>query len=214
MTTSRLRVVLISDTHALHDEVRVPDGDLLIHAGDFSNIGALEDVIAFNEFLGRLPHPHKVVIAGNHDFCFERIPERARPLITAAHYLQDEEVTVAGLRIWGSPWQPEFMNWAFNLPRGEPLRQKWAQIPRGIDVLVTHGPPLGHGDLVAHRDERVGCADLLEAVQRVRPRLHVFGHIHEGYGITQDAHTVFANASCCTLDYEPTNSPLVFDLTR
>lgn len=206
-----LRAVLISDTHTLHDQIKLPEGDLLLHAGDFTNMGELEDVARFNEFLGRQPHAHKVVIAGNHDWSFAMDPARARSLITHAAYLEDSEVSAAGLRIWGSPWQPEFMDWAFNLPRGPLLRQKWDLIPDGIDILITHGPPLGHGD-VTFRGEHVGCHDLLEAVRRVRPRLHLFGHIHEGYGVTRDAHTTYVNASTCTLSYQPSNAPIVVDL--
>lgn len=206
-----LRAVLISDTHTLHDQIKLPEGDLLLHAGDFTNMGELEDVARFNEFLGRQPHAHKVVIAGNHDWSFAMDPARARSLITHATYLEDSEVSAAGLRIWGSPWQPEFMDWAFNLPRGPLLRQKWDLIPDGIDILITHGPPLGHGD-VTFRGEHVGCRDLLEAVRRVRPRLHLFGHIHEGYGVTRDAYTTYVNASTCTLSYQPSNAPIVVDL--
>jgi predicted phosphohydrolase len=168
-------------------------------------------VARFNDFLGRQPHPHKVVIAGNHDWAFALTPRRARALITHATYLEDAEATVAGLRIWGSPWQPEFMDWAFNLPPGEPLRQKWDLIPDGVDVLITHGPPRGHGDALPN-GARVGCPELLAAVRRVRPRLHVFGHIHEGYGVTRDEHTTYVNASTCTLSYAPTNAPVVIDL--
>jgi hypothetical protein len=151
-----------------------------------------------------------VVIAGNHDFAFERTPE-ARTWISRATYLQDEEVTVAGLRIWGSPWQPRFFDWAFNLDRGEPLRQVWSQIPAGIDVLVTHGPPRGILDRTA-RGEPVGCDDLLAAVGRVRPRLHVFGHIHEAYGKVARDGVTFVNASSCDLGYAPVQAPIVVDL--
>jgi predicted phosphodiesterase len=212
MTTARVvRIVAMSDTHTMHDAVPVPDGDVFIHAGDFTDMGSLEDVRAFDAFLARLRHRHKIVIAGNHDFCFERAPERARPLIAHATYLEDEALDVAGLRFYGSPWQPWFNDWAFNLSRGEPLRRRWALIPPGIDVLITHGPPRGHGDLTAH-GEMVGCDDLLARVHEVRPRLHVFGHIHEGYGVTRDEHTTYFNASTCTVRYEPVNGPLVFEL--
>ena len=108
--------------------------------------------------------------------------------------------------------EPAFNDWAFNLPRGEPLREKWALIPAGTDVLVTHGPPRGHGDRVAFGGEHVGCEDLLSAVERLAPRLHVFGHIHEGAGVTRNAATTFVNAASCDLFYEPTQPPILFDL--
>lgn len=205
--TRPLKIVCISDTHNKHKQIEVPEGDILIHAGDLSSRGRLEAIEAFNEYLGILPHTHKVIIAGNHDFGFEREPEAARELITNAVYLEDEEVTVEGVRIYGSPWQPWFHNWAFNLRRGEEIRRKWEMIPEGIDILVTHGPPLGHGDQVFH-GERVGCHDLLKAIEQIKPRYHVFGHIHEGYGITSNGDTTFVNASVCNLQYQPIQDPI------
>ncbi|MBA3534089.1 MAG: metallophosphatase domain-containing protein [Ardenticatenales bacterium] len=205
-----LTIVALSDTHSLHGQLAIPDGDILLHAGDITRQGDIADVVEFNAFLGTLPHRHKVVIAGNHDFCFERLPNRCRQLLTNAIYLEDESVTLEGIKIYGSPWQPWFHDWAFNLARGEPLRRKWALIPPDTDILITHGPPLGHGDRTT-LNEVVGCADLLEAVQRLRPRYHLFGHIHEAYGVTRNEHTTFINASSCTFKYTATNPPIVFD---
>lgn len=206
-----MRIVCLSDTHGFHDGLEVPAGDLLLHAGDATKHGSLEEIAAFNAFLGSLPHRHKVVVAGNHDFAFEREATLARELITHASYLQDEEVEIEGLRVWGSPWQPWFYDWAFNLQRGDEIRAKWDLVPAGIDVLVTHGPPLGHGDRT-HDGRDVGCADLLDAIRRVRPQLHVFGHIHEGHGRTREGETLCVNASICTVGYRPTNPPIVVDL--
>jgi Icc-related predicted phosphoesterase len=205
-----ITIVAISDTHARHQELEVPAGDILVHAGDVTNMGELEDVTAFNSWLGSLPHTHKIVIAGNHDFCFERSREASEPLLTNCTYLHDSATTVMGIRFWGSPWQPWFFNWAFNLERGEEIRRKWALIPDNTDVLITHGPPYGHGDRT-RSGELVGCRDLLEVVERIRPRLHVFGHIHEGYGVSFNDHTTLVNASNCDLSYEPVNPPVVFE---
>ncbi|HNC99840.1 MAG TPA: metallophosphoesterase, partial [Myxococcota bacterium] len=113
--------------------------------------------------------------------------------------------------IWGSPWQPRFFDWAFNLDRGEPLRRVWQKIPDGIDILVTHGPPKGILDRV-QRGGEVGCEELREALRRVRPRLHVFGHIHEAYGQLHLDGTHFVNAASCNLDYRPVNPPVVVEL--
>jgi predicted phosphohydrolase len=205
-----MRIVCISDTHSLHEALVVPEGDVLVHTGDLSRRGSEADIRALDRWLGGLPHPHKVVIAGNHDFCFERDPA-ARRWITQATYLQDEGCVIAGLRVWGSPWQPRFFDWAFNLDRGAPLRARWDQIPADIDVLLTHGPPMGIGDR-CYDGARVGCADLREAVRRVRPRLHAFGHIHEGHGRYDLDGTVFVNASTCDLEYRPVQGPIVVDL--
>jgi len=151
------------------------------------------------------------VIAGNHDWAFQRTPLRARALIRHAIYLEDEETTVAGLRIWGSPWQPWFFDWAFNLQRGPEIAAKWALIPDGIDVLITHGPPQGILDRTS-RGDAAGCADLLAAVLRVRPRLHLFGHIHEAYGSLERDGIRFVNACNCSERYRPVQPPMVVDL--
>jgi predicted phosphohydrolase len=206
-----MRIVCLSDTHNLHDRISVPEGDLLVHSGDATMRGTPQEVRAFFDWLEGLPHRHKVVVAGNHDFLFEREPALARALVHGAVYLEDSGAEIEGLRIWGSPWQPWFFDWAFNLRRGAPLREKWDLIPGGTDVLITHGPPCGVLDPV-EAGELVSCADLLEAVERVRPRLHVFGHIHEGYGRETRETTTLVNASICDRAYRPVHAPIVVDL--
>lgn len=232
-----VRFVCISDTHSKTDRIPdIPDGDVLIHAGDFTKICRRKEVKNFNDFLGTLPHRHKIVIAGNHELTFDQqlMTERnshvfmsfasafeglktnewkdIRTLLTNCTYLEDSEIQVMGFRIYGSPWQPVFCDWGFNLPRGQPLLDKWNRIPEGTDILITHGPPLGHGDL-ASNGCRAGCVELLSTVQRrVRPKYHVFGHIHEGYGVTTDGQTMFVNAAICDVHYRPCNPPIVFDL--
>uniref|UniRef100_A0A8C0SI82 Metallophosphoesterase domain containing 1 n=1 Tax=Canis lupus familiaris TaxID=9615 RepID=A0A8C0SI82_CANLF len=185
---------------------------------------------------GSLPYEYKIVIAGNHELTFDQefmadlikqdfyyFPsvsklkpenyENVQSLLTNCIYLQDSEVTVRGFRIYGSPWQPWFYGWGFNLPRGQALLEKWNLIPEGVDILITHGPPLGFLDWVPKKMQRVGCVELLNTVQRrVQPRLHVFGHIHEGYGVMADGTTTYVNASVCTVNYQPVNPPIVIDL--
>jgi Icc-related predicted phosphoesterase len=224
-----MKIVLLSDTHGLHDSIRVPHGDLLIHAGDLSSSGTDREVAAAAQWLGSLPHRHKIAIAGNHDWLFERQPTRAATLLRSAGiiYLQDSGITLGGLTIYGSPWQPEFMHWAFNVPRGQ-LAKHWKQIPTGLDILITHGPPYGILDQRVQPglrklapweaeepfvgSDHVGCVELLAAVERVKPQVHVFGHIHSGYGATQNQHTGFYNASVCDEDYEPIHEPWLIDV--
>lgn len=209
------RIICLSDTHGRHN-FSVPDGDVLVHAGDLTMMGTEKQMLEVNAWLGTLPHPHKVIIAGNHDWGFQKEPLKFRQLITNAHYLQDSEVTVAGVRIFGQPWQPFFFDWAFNLPRGTLIRQKWDMIPQGIDVLLTHGPAYGFGDWVQNgwnpNGENVGCRDLLDAIIRARPKLHVSGHIHPGHGEYAGHGTIFVNAAICDDNYAPTQEPIVIDL--
>jgi Icc-related predicted phosphoesterase len=211
-----MRLVLISDTHNRLGDVSVPNGDVIVHAGDATLRGNCGEVERFAKQMRALPHKHKVFIAGNHDLSFQDEPHRARTWLgEGIIYLQDSSVRIDGVSIYGSPWQPEFFNWAFNLPRGDAIANKWALIPNGIDVLVTHGPPADIGDMTP-RGEAVGCVDLLEAIKRTQPRVHVCGHIHEGYGVRRDAipglRTIFVNASTCDGKYRPTNAPIVIDL--
>ncbi|KAI5105476.1 metallophosphoesterase domain containing 2b [Silurus meridionalis] len=230
------RFVCVSDTHSRTDGIQMPYGDVLLHTGDFTELGLPSEVKKCNDWLGSLPYEYKVVIAGNHELTFDkdfmadlvkqdyyRFPSvsKLRPedfdnvqsLLTNCIYLQDSEVTIKGFRIYGTPWTPWFNGWGFNLPRGQSLLDKWNQIPEDIDILMTHGPPLGFRDWVPKELQRVGCVELLNTVQRrVRPKLHVYGGIHEGYGLMTDGYTTFINSSTCTVSFQPTNPPIVFDL--
>ncbi|KAL0101464.1 hypothetical protein PUN28_018947 [Cardiocondyla obscurior] len=219
--SDKLRVVCMSDTHSLTPFIKfdVPAGDVFIHAGDFTKCGSLQEVIEFNNWIGNLPHKHKIVIAGNHELSFDPtfthpfsvhtsgdhqkhtgtsilddIPTlgmskdtlaeaikttNIKDYLTNCIYLEDSEIMVNGIKIYGTPWQPEFC----------------------------------HGDLCC-TGVRAGCVELLSTVQnRVKPKYHVFGHIHEGYGISSDGKIIYINASTCDLNYLPSNPPIVFDIT-
>jgi Icc-related predicted phosphoesterase len=206
-----MKIVMISDTHGMHSMLNMPSGDVLIHAGDFSAHGTLDNARDLNEWLGTLDYKHKIIIAGNHELCFEQNPEEAQGLITNAIYLQDSSVIIDGIKFYGSPWQPRFFNWAFNLERGPELKEKWDLIDIDTDVLITHGPPYGYLDKTMG-SEHVGCGELIKAVHRIQPKLHVFGHIHCGYGIDKEGSTIMVNASSCTERYDPHNEPLVVEI--
>ena len=206
-----VKLVIISDTHGRHRGLSIPDGDILIHAGDITEHGTLSGVQEFNQWLNQLPHAHKIVIAGNHDFCFEDQAEEARALLTSATYLQDEAVEVKGLKIYGSPWTPEFFNWAFMRQRGAEMRAVWEKIPAGTDVLITHGPPSGILDYT-EAGEYAGCRELLTAVGEIAPRVHIFGHIHEGRGIEKRDGVTFINASSISANYRQLFPPFVLEV--
>lgn len=213
------RIVCLSDTHNCNSQIDVPDGDILIHAGDATITGTVEEIKRFNKWFAGLPHRHKIFIAGNHDWLFEKNNELARTLLdTKIIYLQDSQAKIDGLKIYGSPWQPRFYDWAFNLHRGYELAAKWKLIPNDIDILITHGPPNGILDLVPRQgwDENTGCEELLKRVEEIttfgRLKLHVFGHIHCGYGTEEKFGVKFVNASNCDEQYNPTQPPVVVDL--
>lgn len=206
------RICCISDTHGYHEQVEVPACDIVIHAGDCSR-GGTESATEFLDWFASLPCPHKVLVAGNHDMVFEKAPSWA--INVCRHrgitYLKDSGAEVLGLRFWGSPVTPRFFDWAFNRDRGEKIRAHWDLIPEGTDVLVTHGPAHLTRD-ANYAGARVGCVDLLDALKRVKPRLHACGHIHPGYGECEVGPTRVVNASVCNEAYKPVNKPILVEL--
>jgi Icc-related predicted phosphoesterase len=214
-----MKIVAMSDLHGTLLEI--PPCDLLLLAGDLCpvhnhRLDFQADWLAttFCRWLERLPARKIVGVAGNHDFIFER----ARGLVPTDlpwTYLQDEGITWEGLRIWGTPWQPWFHDWAFNLWEPD-LVAKWALIPAGTDILVLHAPPLGYGDAVPEGKGKVrltGSPSLLARIESILPRLAVFGHIHEGRGEWRLGPTVLANVTIVDRKYEPTYPPWECDLS-
>jgi predicted phosphohydrolase len=197
----------------LHREREVPRGDILIHAGDFSMFSRSPHAIAdFNTWLGELPHRHRIIIPGNHEYFLEADPSR-RSLLRNATVLLNEGTEIDGLRIWGSPVTPLYGG-AFGLSSAQDRRRVYARIPEDTDVLITHGPPFGILDSGPDPGLHSGCCELFDAVMRVGPKLHVFGHVHGGHGIFQTAHTTFVNAALLGIHGDLDKSPLVFQMTR
>jgi predicted phosphohydrolase len=205
-----MRIVLVSDTHGLHRQLEVPSGDLLIHAGDFTFFSKPPSIVSdFNGWLGSLPHRHKVVVPGNHEFALEE--PRNQGAIANAILLVDSGVEVEGIRIWGSPVTPLYGG-AFGMSRAADRKRHWARIPEGLDILITHGPPLGILDHGPRSERHEGCPELREAVLQSRPRVHVFGHIHAGYGTLRTPKTIFVNASLFGDSGRLDRRPIVIDL--
>lgn len=161
-----MRIVCISDTYELHRQLTVPPGDLLIHAGGFTFYSKRPWMYRhFDLWLGELPHRHKVVIPGNHEYQLEEPGERS--VITNATLLVDSSVTIEGLRIWGSPVTPSYGG-AFGMSRAPDRRRHWARIPEGLDILIAHGPPFGLLNHSPGSERRDGCPELLEGVLEVQ----------------------------------------------
>lgn len=214
-----MKLVCISDTHEQEDGVVLPDGDVLVHAGDITYRGDLGKLSKFLMWMKNQPHTSKVIISGNHDWCFQNNNRSiAVKMCEEAEvtYLEDSGVKIGDLHFWGSPWQPWFHNWAFNAMRGKDIARHWAKIPENTNVLITHGPvmnimdeaPRGVFDI-----EHVGCEELAKRIVDL-PNLkaHICGHIHAGYGTKQLANVQFVNASICTEQYKPTNAPIVIEV--
>ena len=215
-----MKIVILSDTHGLHKSLVVPEGDVLIHCGDFCNSGELEDVIYFNTWLGQLKHKHKIVIAGNHDFFMEQERDTGKSLLTNATYLENSGVTIEGINFWGSPYCPKFMHWAFMYLPSQMYDKVWANVPINTDVLITHTPPKKILDELPFsstgNNPFVGDSGLKKRIEELpNLLLHCFGHIHNSYGTLESVRTesrvplVYVNASICDEDYNPVNKPIV-----
>ena len=204
-----MRLVIFSDTHTCHRFLNMPEGDMLIFAGDMCGYGRGKEARDFIAWMEGLPYEHKVAICGNHDWPFYKDTSFGRREFDKVHYLQDSSVTINGIKIYGSPWQPEFNDWAFNLPRGEKLAAKWRKIPEDVDILVTHSPPSTVLDSVDGLP--MGCSDLHRRVLEITPRFHIFGHIHTQYGVKRRDGLVYVNASIVD-DYNvKQNEPITLD---
>jgi Icc-related predicted phosphoesterase len=212
------KITFISDTHNKHNHLTsnaynniLGSGDVLVHAGDISSMGKSHEITNFLNWFGMTDFKHKIFIAGNHDFGFEFHTDIAEEFKEKGIiYLFDSEVVIDGVKFYGSPWQPEFHNWAFNLPRGKKLAEKWSKIPTNTDILITHGPVYGILDY-APIGGHVGCEELYKKVFEVKPKIHVCGHIHDSYGQKSIDGVEFLNASVLDDTYQHAHKPIVVD---
>jgi Icc-related predicted phosphoesterase len=210
-----MKITFISDTHNKNISKLLPGGDMLIHAGDISGRGLYHEIENFLVWFNSVDYKHKIFIAGNHDWEFQRYPEEIRDILgdfPDIIYLQDNSVVIDGVNIYGSPWQPWFLDWAFNLPRdGKELMEKWNKIPEDTDILITHGSPYGYLDKVMGQGKHHGCKLLAERIETIKPKIHVYGHIHSGNGYVYNGDTHFINASVLDENYIYRYKPFTID---
>ena len=207
-----MKFVAISDTHGQHRSLKLPNGDVIIHAGDISKRGHPIEMEDFLDWFSNLNFKYKIFVAGNHDFFLEQAhPSIVKQMIPkGVVYLNDSSCQIGDVKFWGSPVTPWFNNWAFNRERGAEIQQHWDLIPDDTDILITHGPPFGILDKTVD-GERTGCEKLLLKVYQTKPKLHVFGHIHEAYGQHIKDETAFLNASVLNDHYQLVHKPIVID---
>jgi 3',5'-cyclic AMP phosphodiesterase CpdA len=212
-----MRRVCISDTHSLHEEMpQSPGGDLLIHTGDCTGSGSSAALDDFTRWFGALPHKHRILIAGNHDYCFEKHPKSSSETCIkhGITYLRRETTRIGSLNFYGFPWQPIDRWMAFNAGEGE-LRGRLKRAPDDTNILISHGPAFNIFDYVPSEQAHVGCHALANRIEKLKElRAHVCGHIHESYGfaVRKSDGVKFANASTCTDRYRPSNLQIVIDL--
>jgi len=220
-----MKIVFLSDTH--NKEVPVPAADVLVHCGDMTMAGTVGEISAFNAWMMKLPHKRKVVIPGNHDWLFERRKDYAKSLLSPdITYLEDSGTEIDGVKFWGTPWTNNFGDWAF-MTRPEWQEAKFRQIPKDTDVLISHGPPKGVLDQCEKPNfewddgytprsktttEHAGSAQLRDILERRKPRIVAFGHIHEGYGEFRHFGTHYINCSIMDGGYKPVNKPIVVEI--
>jgi 3',5'-cyclic AMP phosphodiesterase CpdA len=215
----KYKLTLISDTHNKHKLLNgdLHGGDIILHAGDISSMGYEHEITEFAKWYDGLDYKHKIFIAGNHDWGFQNNVDKVNKILDTyktIKYVQDEMVTIQEedkpeIKIWGSPCQPEFYNWAFNLPIGGwELEQKWNDIPEDVDILITHGPAWGFlDDVEGRRGIHLGCELLTKRIKKIKPKIHICGHIHTGYGHYFDGDTHYFNASMLNESYLYNHNP-------
>ena len=239
-----ITILCISDTHGSHQQIKnMPFADILIHGGDFTDTGKLKDIKSYDKWIDNLindknekRYDYSILIGGNHDITLEKDwynktgymrfhrgikedIEECNEIIRNNEniiYLENECIEIYGLKFYGSPYQPEFCNWAFNLKRGKLLKDVWNKMypnnGKDIDILITHTPPKYHGDKTSS-GRWVGCDDLIEKILNIKTiKYHIFGHIHNGFGVTKNKNinTIFINASTLDSNYKCTNKPIMF----
>lgn len=221
-----LKLVLLSDTHCRLRKISVPSGDLLLHAGDLTFKGDIQEISQELRELGRIAKNFKygcVLTAGNHDWLSEREPALMEQMCKdeGLIYLCNSGVEIEGLKIWGSPVTPFFRNWAWNRHRGSNIKTFWDIVPDNTNILISHGPPMGildgverfNGKICEYEIEHVGCQDLYNRIQELKQlKLHVSGHIHQGYGQIKIGGITYVNAAICTESYKPSNLPITIEL--
>lgn len=205
-----MRLICLSDTHNFHHDIPIPEGDILIHAGDCTDGGTRNETENFLNWLSKLPHKHKILVPGNHDFYFEK-PEQRKNVPSNIHLLIDRGVRIEGFQFWGSPVTPGMEDWAFNRERGLPIRGHWNLIPKDTDILITHTPPHGILDEISS-GIKLGCEELPPILKIVQPKYHFFGHIHHAAGTMKRSSTRFYNLSILDERHRPMHHPIVVDI--
>lgn len=210
-------VTFLSDSHGNHPTIE--PCDVVVHCGDTTVGGYFYELKKFINWYSKIPAPYKIFIAGNHDFVCEDETELVKE--TAAEnniiYLQDSGVVIKGYKFYGTPWTRGAGVWAFHLEDGETTH--WNKIHENTDVLITHGPPYGLGDLVSKprpdEDPHVGSPELLLKTRQLQPLVHATGHVHEGYGVytQKDIDTITINCAHVNKYHSGTNKPITVDLS-
>jgi Icc-related predicted phosphoesterase len=216
ITEGNMQIVAISDTHGKHSLLKIPECDILLHAGDFTYLGDPEELEDFSKWLDKQPADYIVITPGNHEVWLEKNWEEGCNILnrncSRLIILNDSSIKIEELNIYGSPITPTFgVGWAWNRNRGKAIQEHWNKIPIDTDILLTHSPAYGILDItnIGAIEEHCGCFDLLKTIQdKVKPLFHICGHLHDGHGLLSVNNTTYINASVLddyySLAYKPT----------
>jgi len=210
----KIKVCVVGDTHRQHWSIKVPKCDIFIFVGD-AEIDSLLALHDFNDWLGNIKVKYgRIVICGNHDIECERIGKAwCKQLFTNAIYLENEGIEIAGLKIWGNPYTPEFMSWAYMKPRGSrDLKDIWEQVPENLDILIGHGMPYQILDWSNYEKKNVGCEVLQRVVFKKKPRYYLGGHLHEAHGKLEKEGIQFYNVSVLDGEYNLVHEPTIIEI--
>jgi len=209
-----MRFIVISDTHGQHRKLQLPEGDIIIHAGDFCHFGNEDNLYDFLDWYDDLKFNFKILIAGNHDFFAAEHSIRFKEIIPEGiTYLDDSGTSINDIKIWGSPVQPDLIGWAFGKNRGKEMKYHWDLIPEDIDILITHTPPYGILDKTRF-GKSIGCEELSIRLKSLAVKIHIFGHVHESYGETIIGNTIYMNGSNINSSKGLVNPPKVFEFNK
>lgn len=214
-----MKIVCLADTHGMHNKINVPDGDILIHCGDIVPNEHPVHYMNFARWFEQFPHQYKILVPGNHDLALEDEPKMFR--YDKFIVLIDSYIKIKGLQIYGTPYQPHFMDWAFNVYSDKKRIGIFNKMPENLDILITHCPPRG---ILDKNKQGESCGDnvLAEIVKVKKPKYHIFGHIHHSYGMGKhiliddniDKKDIIEYVNCSVLDddYKLKNKPIVLEI--
>lgn len=208
-----MKIIHLSDTHGYEPDITLEKCDIAIHSGD-ADLVSLSGLIRFCKWFKKQNARYKIYVAGNHDFYLETMASYSKTIFKehGIIYLENNLIQIENVIIYGSPYTPRFGNWAFMRERGNDISKIWEQIPENIDILVTHGGPMGILDIAQRTKEHVGCDDLKRFIKNIKPKFHLFGHLHENYGIVKDDNTVYVNSALITDGYVLNHEPHIIEL--
>lgn len=209
-----MKIACLSDSHGWHKNVKLPKVDIVLFCGDYAKIHSFLELPDFGKWLDSIPAKHKVMVGGNHDWALDKNKAMALQLLKEncpdIIYLENSGIEIEGIKIYGTPVQPIFGNWAF-MKKEKSRRHYYSMIPNDLDILMTHCPPHNILDKCLSGDN-VGCEILAKEIELKKPKYHIFGHIHEVAGSVEQGDTTYINCSLCDPYNNLKNKPIVLEV--